>query len=85
MEINFQLDSDGRTSYAISESDSDVCQGQPLTLDYSSKVQPTGLSNVERPLPYPVEDILDDLIFDCEILDFAILPRTFWIPAAGKV
>ena len=89
MEINFRLDSDGRTSCPVIESDAEDNQGEQL--DYSCKVAWTGLSN-EIPLTCPStetkrsrESIIDDLLFDCEILDFAILPRTFWISATGKV
>ena len=27
--------------------------------------------------------LLDDLLFDCEITDCALLPRTFWMPCSG--
>jgi len=29
------------------------------------------------------EKILDDLLFDCEISDCGLMPRTFWVPATG--
>ncbi len=29
------------------------------------------------------QHILDDILFDCEITDCALLPRTFWMPCTG--
>lgn len=29
------------------------------------------------------QNILDDILFDCEITDCALLPRTFWMPCTG--
>jgi len=83
MEISFQLDSDGRTTFPHSESK--ISDNHRL-LDYSFKVVNTGLAKDHNATnDTSQERIIDDLIFDCEILDFAILPRTFWIPATGKV
>ena len=36
------------------------------------------LENKERK-----QQILDDILFDCEITDCALLPRTFWMPCTG--
>ncbi len=30
------------------------------------------------------QKLLDDLLFDCEITDCALLPRTFWMPCTGR-
>lgn len=85
MEVNFQLDSDGRTSSAIANSAS--CNGlQEQSLDYACKAVYSGLSKELSVASETFrEKVIDDLIFDCEILDFSILPRTFWIPATGVV
>ena len=48
------------------------------TLDYSSKTIQTNLSN--RTSIQHV-DAMNDLLFDCEIADSGLLPRTFWISA----
>ena len=37
------------------------------------------MTNIGK-LPTP---ILDDLLFDCEISDSGLMPRTFWVPAEG--
>ena len=49
------------------------------TLDYSSK---TAMTNLSSFLSTPTKSPLNDLLFDCEIADSGLLPRTFWISAA---
>ena len=49
------------------------------TLDYSSKTVQTNLSNITS--IQQQEDAMNDLLFDCEIADSGLLPRTFWISA----
>ena len=49
------------------------------TLDYSSKTIQTNLSNITS--IQQQEDAMNDLLFDCEIADSGLLPRTFWISA----
>jgi len=49
------------------------------TLDYSSKTIQTNLSNITS--IQQQKDAMNDLLFDCEIADSGLLPRTFWISA----
>ena len=59
------------------------------SLDYSSKTTMTNLS----PFLIPSHDNVDDssvnnaydaLLFDCEIADCGLMPRTFWVPASPR-
>jgi len=51
-----------------------------LSLDYSSKATMTNISSLD----YESCEALDDLLFDCEITDCGLLPRTFWVPATAE-
>jgi len=59
------------------------------TIDYSSKTVCTGLSDDSQFPSFGLGNdetkvkFLDELSFDCEIADCALLPRTFWVPAKG--
>lgn len=89
MELSLSLDSDGRTKYdkqkkpdiepnakRLKASDeNEVSPSSIATLDYSSKTIQTNLSTSIQ------EDAMNDLLFDCEIADSGLLPRTFWISA----
>ena len=93
VELNFRLDSDGRTA------DTRVAQGSNDThstsepsspkVDYQPKTTLTNLaktSNGHRRSDH--DDVvhdqwLDDLLLDAEITDCGLMPRTFWMPADG--
>lgn len=58
-------------------------------IDYTSKTVFTGLSDESKFPSFGFGDeekknkFLDELSFDCEIADCALMPRTFWLPAKG--
>ena len=94
LELNLRLDSDGRTiSHLLpavpkSDDDSDDDDGEryakipklehdtspDASLDYSSKTIMTNFDST-------ITKQLDELLYDCEIADSGLLPRTFWIAA----
>lgn len=74
MEINFHLDTDGRTidtrnsnSEKSAEANNNDAQ---KNIDYTPRTCHT---------IFPLEK-LDDLLLDCEIADSGLMPRTFWVP-----
>ena len=85
VELSLRLDQDGRTTHDPStvveapSSASSSYQRHP-SVDYSSKTVLTKLADVSGT---EASDLLDDLLFDAEIADCALLPRTFWMPAEG--
>lgn len=68
IELNFRLDEHGRTSKPSGSDEPSAL------LDYESKT--VQISNFQR-------EWLDDLLFDCQISDSGLMPRTFWMPAQG--
>ena len=68
MEINLQFDDQGRTRCTLDEG------GE---IDYFPKTVMTSLNDL-------AERQLDGLLFDCEIADCDIMPRTFWMPVDGS-
>jgi hypothetical protein len=60
-------------------------------LDYSYRVIMTNLQNrsnnsdgkTDTESPEQYQQWLDDILFDCEISDSGLMPRTFWVPAQG--
>lgn len=90
IEVNFRLDTDGRTSRR--ETGEDDIAGEGISqIDYSTKTVPTQFSipsNLKTAaFPDKGDDdsttMLDELLFDCEIADSGLMPRTFWIPSSG--
>lgn len=76
IELELKLDTEGRT---VSQQ-----SGEGLPLDYSSKTLLTSLAEDSDQILFPDNahkrlSFLDDLLFDCEITDCALLPRTFWV------
>lgn len=51
----------------------------PRSPDYASRTTLTGLASLDP----STEESLGNLLFDCEVADFGLLPRSFWVPAAG--
>ena len=80
VELQLRLDPEGRTipSEDFCKSSSRSVGKEEVKMDYSSKTVLTSL--VEE----ACSDLLDDLLFDCEITDCALLPRTFWINCDEK-
>mmetsp|Transcript_13095 Transcript_13095/g.24612 ORF Transcript_13095/g.24612 Transcript_13095/m.24612 type:complete len:436 (-) Transcript_13095:14-1321(-) len=76
VELQLKLDTEGRT---VSTQGGDIPK-----LDYSSRTVLTLLADESEPLLFSDNtekrlSFIDDLLFDCEITDCALLPRTFWI------
>lgn len=93
MELSLRFDGEGRTTYdpALRSQPSKRARMEtPPTesedtstsslLDYASKTASTTLSSLDPAL----EKAMDDLLFDCEITDCGLLPRTFWVPATSS-
>ena len=88
IEFNLRLDADGRTTYPAAapskskhegEPDSKKAKTPPPSLDYSTKTIMTNLSQLSGDATTAKQ--LDELLFDCEITDSGLLPRTFWVSA----
>ncbi|KAL7550710.1 hypothetical protein ACHAWF_013924 [Thalassiosira exigua] len=91
-ELNLRLDADGRTARdpallppptppPPSSEDAPArkrARVEGASLDYSSKTISTALS---LPLSPSAEKAWDELLYDCEVADCGLLPRTFWVPA----
>eukprot|EP00980_Cylindrotheca_fusiformis_P015847 scaffold4637_cov128-Cylindrotheca_fusiformis.AAC.18 len=77
IELNFRLDADGRTANTRGESDeSRKTEDGGKPMDYSCKAVATNLNDLSN-------EALDDILFDCEISDSGLMPRTFWVPVEG--
>lgn len=74
LEINFRLDSNGRTLLENGESN--------VTLDYNSRVIQTQLKVPKEDATY--SSLHRELLLDCEISDSGLMPRTFWIGANAQ-
>jgi hypothetical protein len=79
IELNFRLDGDGRTANTNAEDRKNGNESEDQ-VDYSSNAVMTNLAPNDQN-----DDVhrewLDDLLFDAEIADCGLMPRTFWIPA----
>lgn len=94
IELNLRLDPHCRTTFDPSSIiDS---KESPTIIDYASKTVLTSLadeskvnilsnntSSSSEMSDEEKQKLLDDLLFDCEITDCALLPRTFWMPCTG--
>lgn len=95
MEIQLQLDGNGRTKWVKPPSDnSEETQDASETaaqsaasstsIDFSSK---TTMTSLVPPTAEQHDDEwrtwMDNILFDCEITDCGLMPRTFWMPADG--
>jgi|AntRauTorckE5430_2_1112549.scaffolds.fasta_scaffold09086_1 hypothetical protein len=85
VELQLRLDPEGRT--IASE---DFCKsasslgGKEVKMDYSSKTVLTSLAETGTETGSIDSKLFDDLLYDCEIADCALLPRTFWMHCDGK-
>ena len=72
VELQLCLDGEGRTVSAEHKPD-----GTSNAIDYSSKAV---MSELSSPIDITERrEIMDDLLFDAEIADCGLLPRTFWM------
>jgi hypothetical protein len=81
VELQLKIDPEGRTI-------SDESTNSTQTIDYTSKTVLTSLADESNQILFPEDELkrtslLDEMLFDCEITDCALLPRTFWMPADG--
>jgi hypothetical protein len=76
IQVNFRLDTDGRIFLSAEEDDKN-------SLDYNTRVAATELivSSTNGTID---ESLFDEILFDCEISDSGLLPRTFWIGANAQ-
>ena len=93
IEFNLRFDADGRTTYDPTvaaapsqpthddgvEPDAKRAKTTPPSLDYSTKTIMTNLAPLSG--DETTAKKLDELLFDCEITDSGLLPRTFWVSA----
>jgi len=69
-----KLDSEGRTIFDTTEDNGKVKQQSEdatipkINIDYNSKTVPTAIADMG-------DDFMDDILFDAEIADCALLPR----------
>lgn len=94
LEINFRLDENGRTAPTTttampSKNGADNATTTPTpsppTFDYRSQTVQAKICYMSMGSSSGNEEtgtsLLDDLLFDCEIADNGLMPRTFWMPA----
>jgi hypothetical protein len=95
MELNFRLDGEGRTAYDGTSNDeqdgngSDQDEASPSSSDANSmEYRPkTIMTNLSPPITKTDREDhqkwMDDLLFDAEIADSGLMPRTFWMASDG--
>lgn len=79
IEINFRFDENGRTANTKNNNDDGGALEEntaATAIDYGFKAEMTNLLEIS-------ESSMDELLFDCEISDNVIMPRTYWMPADG--
>ena len=84
IELNFRLDGDGRTALPEGEHKGLV---RAKALHYETQTVRTSFTlssdNSDDGLSTSNEELMDELLMDCEIADSGLMPRTFWIPSNG--
>lgn len=78
VELNFHLDADGRTSSTNEtkkDEKDDKVEDQQL-VDYRAQAVMTNFDSLAT-------ETFDEVLFDCEISDSGLMPRTFWVPVEG--
>lgn len=89
IELSFRLDENGRTSRPQQEEqrgkDENGETAPSASIDYRSKTLMTNLSPSfsSSSIDEDHQKWIDDLLFDCQISDSGLMPRTFWVPARG--
>lgn len=89
IELNFRLDEHGRT--APTSEPPNGAEKAP-TLDYRSQTVQTTIGFASSTTDHSSggdkdtaqQSLLDELLFDCEIADSGLMPRTFWMAAQGR-
>jgi hypothetical protein len=92
VEVNFQLDSLGRTRLLAAPAGSELDAAAYDTRTHTTRlaVLGDGENDSAAAMPNAFElaqseqessNVYDDLLLDCEIADSGLLPRTFWISA----
>ena len=66
-----------KTDTSIKTSNNKTNNMNPTTISQSCSREEVIISQEDK------MKLLDDLLFDCEITDCALLPRTFWMPCSG--
>lgn len=82
IELNFRLDGNGRTADPNDQkTDPASANSNDASLDYESN---TFMTNIESDGESFDQKTLDDILFDCQITDSGLMPRTFWMPCEGS-
>lgn len=87
-EVQLQLDRNGRTTWIHEDSDSigDKAQQSDADVNYSTETVKTCLSTINNDSSGDAgRRWMDNLLFDCEIADCGLMPRTFWMPVDGSL
>lgn len=97
IELNFRLDENGRTAptTTTAEQQGGAFVTSPPAVDYRSQTVQTTLvyaavaanddDDNNKDIIEGNEALLDEILLDCEIADSGLMPRTFWMPAHGKL
>ena len=80
--ISLALDGNGRTKIQLDEAEAKATKRPRKNEDgpainYSTRTSQTNIVEFS-------EEVLDNLLFDAEICDCALLPRTFWVNAGDE-
>ena len=85
--ISLALDGDGRTKFSTEEATPTGGQAEAkatkrarkeeAAIDYSTRTSQTNIDALS-------DEVLDSVLFDAEICDCALLPRTFWVNAGDE-
>lgn len=82
IEVNFRLDAEGRT--ANTKVDPDCTAEEAVAVQYEPATSMCELSaenNNEIGHADQSHPLFDELLYDCEIADCGLMPRTFWVPS----
>jgi hypothetical protein len=89
IEINFRFDENGRTgntkrTEAKDDDEDDSSVDKKNVMDYDYKVQMTNIQESINDESSPTKKSwLDDILLDCEVSDYVLMPQTYWMPADG--
>lgn len=91
IEVNFRLDAAGRTASTKEENNKFIEDGvDTAKKDFQIRYEPASTMSELR-LTEDVKEgkldqsspLLDEILYDCEITDCGLMPRTFWVPSEG--
>jgi hypothetical protein len=97
IEVSFRLDQAGRTARQASASNEEqdpdnrneetdttgTMRYEPHSVMAQLHVLGDPPNKTTTTILQPSSALLDDLLFDCEISDCGLMPRTFWVPSKG--